>query len=106
MIDRVVYAKVAVVNAVVLLHIDGRVLGIVFRKVERELLRNTLGVDGGRNLGLALVEHSQNGIVHIVIEEDDALLGRADEVGNKSVGVENLTVEAKQQILFSPRFLS
>ena len=93
MIDRVVYAKVAVVNTVVLLHIDSLVLSIMFRKVERKLLLDLLGVDGGRNLGLALVEHSQNGIVHIVIEEDDALLGRADEVGNKSVGIENLSVE-------------
>ena len=93
MIDGVVDTQVAVVNTVVLLHIDGLVLSIMLRKVERKLLLDLLCVDGGRNLGLALVKHRQHGIIYIVIEEDDALFGRADEVGNKGVGIENLTVE-------------
>ena len=88
----------------------------MLREVERELLRNAFAVDGGRNFSfadvalarknervpfalalrnvrLALVEHRQNGIIDIVVEEDDALLGRADKVGNKGVGIENLAVE-------------
>ena len=93
MIDGVVDAEVAVVNTVVLLHVDRLVLGVVLREVERKLLFDLLGVDGGRHLGLTLVEHRQHGIVYIVVEEDDALLGRADEVGNKGVSIENLTVE-------------
>ena len=103
-------------NPVKLLHVDGLVLGVVFRKVERELLCDALGVDGGsyisfadvtlarrnervpfalalRNFGLAFVEHRQHGIINIVVKKDDALLGRAYEVGNKGVGIENLTVE-------------
>ena len=62
----------------------------MFRKVERELLRDALGVDGGSYFRLALVEHRQNGIVDIVVEEDDVLFGRADEVGDKGVGIEDL----------------
>jgi hypothetical protein len=100
-----VWLKKTVVNTVVLLHVDSLVLSIMLRKVERKLLLDLLGIDGGRNLsfadvalarqnervpfalalrnvGLALVEHRQHGIIYIVIEEDDALLGRADEVGN------------------------
>lgn len=88
----------------------------MLRKVERKLLFDLLGVDGGRhlsfadvalarknervpfalalrNVGLALVEHRQNGIVDIVVEEDDVLFGRADEVGDKGVGIEDLAVE-------------
>ena len=83
-------AEVAVVDAVILLHVDGRVLGIMLREVERELLCDALGVDGGSYFRLALVEHGQNGIVDIVVEEDDALLGRADKVGDKGVGIEDL----------------
>ena len=62
----------------------------MFREVERELLRNAFAVDGDRDLRLALVEHRQNGIIDIVVEEDDALLGRADKVGDKGVGIEDL----------------
>ena len=93
MVDGVVNAKVAVVDLVELLHVDGLVLGIVFRKVKRQLLFDFLGVDGSRHLGLAFVEHRQHGIINIVIKENNALSRRADEVGNKGVGVENLSVE-------------
>ena len=62
----------------------------MLREVERELLRNAFAVDGGRNFRLAFVEHRQNGIVDIVVEEDDVLFGRADEVGDKGVGIEDL----------------
>ncbi len=93
MIDGVVDAEVAVVNSVELLHFDGLVLGVVLFEVERKLLLDLLGVDGGRNLRLALVEHRQHGVVDIVVEQHNALLGRADEVGNKRVGIEYLPVE-------------
>ena len=93
MIDGVVDTEVAVVNTVVLLHVDRLVLSIVLHKVERKLLFDLLGIDSGRNLGLTLVEHRQHGIIYIVIEEDDALLGRADKVRNKGVGIEDLPVE-------------
>ena len=53
MIDGVVDTQVAVVNTVVLLHVDGLVLSIMLRKVERKLLLDLLCVDGGRNLSFA-----------------------------------------------------
>ena len=93
MIDGVVDAEETVVDFVELFHLDGLVLGIVFRKVKRQLLFDFLGVDGGCHLGLTLIEHRQHGIVNIVVEKDDALFRRADEVGNKGVCVENLSVE-------------
>ena len=91
-----------VVDFVELFHLDGLVLGVrssssrdipVLLKVERELLLDFLGVDGGRDFLPSLVEHRQHGVVHIVVEQHDAFLGRADEVGNKGVGVEDLPVE-------------
>ena len=93
MVDGVVDAEETVVDFIVELHLDGLVLGVVLFEVKRKLLLDLLGIDGGRDFRLPLVKHSQHGVVHIVIEDNDALLGRADEVGNKSVGVENLPVE-------------
>ena len=68
MIYRIIDAEVAVVNTVVLLHFDGLVLCVVLREVERELLRDFLGIDGSRNIHPPLVEHHQHGIIYIVIE--------------------------------------
>ena len=82
MIDGIVDAEETVVDFVELFHLDGSVLGVVLLKVERELLLDLLGVDGGGDFLPLLVEHRQHGIIYIVVEEDDALLGRADEVGN------------------------
>ena len=93
MIDGIVDAEETVVNLVVEPHLDGLVLGVVLLKVERELLLDLLGVDGGGDFLPSLVEHRQHGVVHIVVEQHDALLCRADKVGNKGVGVENLPVE-------------
>ena len=93
MVNGVIDAKVAVVDPVKLLHIYGLVLCVVLRKVERQLLLNFLCVDGGRHFGPTLVKHRQHSIINIVVEKDDTLFRRADEVGNKSVGVENLSVE-------------
>jgi len=74
-IDGVVDAEEAVVDFVEGLYLNGLILGVVLREVERELLRDALGVDGGRHLCLPLVEYRQYGIIDIVVEEDDALLG-------------------------------
>ena len=93
MVDSIVDAEETVVDFVELFHLDGLVLGVVLLKVERELLLDFLGVDGGRDFLPSLVEHRQHGVVHIVVEQHDAFLGRADEVGSKGVGVEDLPVE-------------
>lgn len=68
MVDGVVDAEVAVVNLVELLHLDGLVLRIVLFEVERKLLLDLLGVDGGRHLGITLVKHRQHGVVDIIIK--------------------------------------
>ena len=75
MVDGGVDAEEPVVDFVEGLHLNGLVLGVVFRKVEGELLRDALGVDGGQYLRLPLVEYRQHGIIDIVVEKDDALLG-------------------------------
>ena len=84
MIDGIVDAEETVVDFVELFHLDGLVLGVrssssrgipVLLKVERELLFDFLCVDGGRDFLPSLVEHRQHGVVHIVIEQNDAFLG-------------------------------
>lgn len=70
MIDSIVDAKESVVYLLEGLQVDGLVLSIVLRKVERNLLRDALGVNGGQNLGFTLVEHRQDGIIYIVAEKN------------------------------------
>lgn len=55
MIDGIVDAKETVVDLVEPFHLDGLVLGVMLLKVERELLLDLLGVDGGGNLLLVLL---------------------------------------------------
>ena len=81
MIDCVVDTEVAVMNTVELLHVDGLVLGVMFINVERQLLPDLPGVDGGGYLGVTLVEHRQNGIINIIVEKHNALIRRANQVG-------------------------
>ena len=40
----------------------------------------------------AFGEHLQNRIVHIIVDEDDPLLCRTDQVRHEGVGIENLPV--------------
>ena len=56
MIDNVVDTEKPVVDFVEQFHLNGLILGIVLRKVEGELLRDALGVDGGSHLRLPLVK--------------------------------------------------
>ena len=77
MVDGAIDAEETVVDFVKLFHLDGLVLGVMFCKVERELLLDFLCVDGGRDFLPSFVEHRQHGVVHIVIEQHDAFLGRA-----------------------------
>lgn len=93
MIDGAVYTEEAVVDFVEGLHLDGLILGVMFLNVQRELLLDLLGVDGGGNFLAAFVEHCQHSIIDIVVEQHDAFLGRADEVGDEGVGIEDLPVE-------------
>lgn len=81
MVDGVVDAKETVMHFVERLHLDGLVLDVVLLKVERELLLDLLGVDGGGDFLPSLVEHRQHGVVNIIVEQHDAFLGRADEFG-------------------------
>lgn len=102
MIDGAVYTEEAVVDFVEGLHLDGLILGVMFLNVQRELLLDLLGVDGGGNFLAAFVEHCQHSIIDIVrstssrgipVEQHDAFLGRADEVGDEGVGIEDLPVK-------------
>ena len=62
-----------------LLYLNGRVLGVVFGDVKLELLRYLLCVDSCRNASLPFVQHSQDSLIHVVVNEDDTGLGTLDK---------------------------
>lgn len=93
MIDGIVDAEKAVVGAVEHGHGDWAVLGVVLGDVKRQLLRNSLGVYLCYNVLFAFVEECQHGVVNIIVEQDNAFLGGAYEVGNERMGIEDLAVE-------------
>ena len=93
MVHGVVDAEETVVGAVEYRHGDWAVLGVVLGDVERQLRRYRLCENLCCNILFAFVEKSQHGVINIVIKQGNAFLGRAYEVGNESVGIEDLAVE-------------
>lgn len=91
-IDRSVDAEKAVVRLAEGLDLYGRVLGVVAVEVETELSAYLVGVDGGGDASGAFVEQGEDGVVHVVVDEEYARLGTLDQVGNEGVGIVNLSV--------------
>ena len=48
-----------------------RILGIMFRNIQFELVARFLRIDGRIHARFTFVQHSKNGIIYIVIDEDD-----------------------------------
>ena len=91
-IDRSVDAEEAVVRLAEGLDLYRSILGIVAVEVETELPADLLGVDGGGDTSGAFVEQREDGVVHVVVDEEYARLGTLDQVGNEGVGIVNLSV--------------
>ena len=72
---------------------DGRVLGIMLCNIKFELWRYFLRVDSCRNPILPFVQHGQDGVVHIVVNEDNTSLRTLDETADKLICVVYLTIE-------------
>jgi len=56
--------------------VDRRVLAVMPVKIKLELLRDTLGVNGGRDTDAAFTQHEQDRFVHIVVDKHDRTPGR------------------------------
>ena len=93
MINRIVYAKKTVVGILEFIDGDWRILRVVALQVQRELWRNASRVDLGIHASVSFVHQCKYAVVHIVVEQDYALLRATDKVANESIGIEDLTIE-------------
>ena len=91
-VDYIVDDKEAVVVSLAVIHGDGWILLVMTLHVELLLLRELVGVDGGRYVGITIAEHRQGIDVDVVVDEDDGCLGLFDETDDMGVGIENLAV--------------
>ena len=94
-VDNIVDNQESVVIALAVIDGDRRILLVMALDVELQLsqiLHMLAGVDSGRNIGIALAEHGEGGLVDIVVDEDDGSLGLFDEVGYLYIGIEDLSV--------------
>lgn len=82
----------AVVGVFEFFHRYGGVLLVVFFEVEGKLPGNRLGVDCGGDILFAFGEQGEDGVVDVVINQDEAFVGLADEVGHEGMGVVHLTI--------------
>ncbi len=75
--------------------VDRWVLAVMPVKIKLELLRDTLGVNGGRDTDAAFTQHEQDRFVHIVVDKHDRTPGRLYQIGSELVRIENLAVIKK-----------
>ena len=92
MIDGVVKYEKTVVKTVGGADLHSRVLPVVTLDVKPEGVGDVPGDDRGTDIVGPFGEHLQHRVVHIIVDEDDAILRRADEVRREGVRVENLPV--------------
>ena len=72
---------------------DGRVLRIMLGDIQGKLLGYFLGKDGRAHSGRTLIQHCEDTLVHIVVNENDSGCCGFDEFTNELVCVEYLTLE-------------
>ena len=68
------------------------ILAVVLLHVQLQLRADGLCVDIGFHAGIALAEHQQHRLVHIIVYQQYGLFRRADEVSCELVGIEYLAV--------------
>ena len=92
MINGVVDTEEAVVSVLELVNGNSLVLCVMSLQVEGELLSDAAGVNLRTNSIGSLVKHGQHRVIHIIVEQDNATFGTSDEVVDKGVGIENLSI--------------
>ena len=91
-IDCLVYAEESVVRAVELDNLYWWVLRIVLLNIQLQLYGWFFGIDGSRHFVCSFGEHSENAIIYIVVNENDARGGLSYTVVDEGVDIEDLTV--------------
>lgn len=91
-VDHIVDDEETVVISLAVIDGDGGILLVMTLHVELLLLGELAGVDGDRNVGVAIAEHRQGIDVDVVVDEDDGCLGSFNETDDMGVGIEDLPV--------------
>ena len=93
MIDLIVYNQEPVMCLVEFKNIDRGVLCIVSSEIQLKLFWYLLCVDSGLDTLVTFVQQSQNWFVYIVINQYQFPMSAFDQVGNKHIGIEYLSIE-------------
>lgn len=72
---------------------DMGILGIVFGNVQFKQVSCFLRINGGINARRPLVQHGEDGVIHVVVYENDSGCCGFDEFTNELVCVVHLTLE-------------
>ena len=104
MVDVIVDDKEPIVRLIERLDVDGRILGVVTGKIQLQLLRDLLGIDGGRNSCTPLVKQGQHGFVNVVVEKDDFPCRLFDQAANETICIEYLAFEEDALLGFQLSF--
>ena len=91
-IDHIVDNQEAVVIVQASVDRNWWVLLVVALHIELLLLGELTGIDGGRNIGIAIAEHRQGINVDVVVYKNDGMLRLLDETDNLGIGIEDLPV--------------
>ena len=70
------------------------ILAVVFLQVQLQLVADGLRVDVGLHADIALAEHQQHRLVHVVVYQQQGYLCGADKVGGELVGIEQLRIRS------------
>ena len=87
---RIVYYQETIVTLFVGLHLYRRVLAVVFLDIQIQLTTDGMRINRCDYTFITLTQHQQNGIVHIIVNQEDGFLGGAYQVSSKLVGIKEM----------------
>lgn len=93
LISSIVDNQEAVVIALAEVDGDRGILLVVALQIELLLWGELTGVDGGRNVGIAMAEHREGVCADVVVDENDWAFGLFDEADDLCIGEDLAVVE-------------
>ncbi len=80
MVNGIINDQKSVVETISLLNIDDRILAVVAVQIQLELVGNCLGDNFGYHVGFPFGKCHQHRFIEIIVNQDDPLLRRFDEM--------------------------
>lgn len=93
MVKSIVYDQEAVMNIMGGTNIDRSILVVVSLDIQSQIVVNPLCIYRSEYSSASFVKQSQDSLVNIIVNKNDAFVGTTDEVAYKNVSVEYLSVE-------------